>query len=58
MIPYPDISPDIVRIGPLTIRWYGMMYLLGFALSYFLVMRQVKKGQQNSEVLSPVTSFS
>ena len=43
MIPYPDISPDIVRIGPLTIRWYGMMYLLGFALSYFLVMRQIKK---------------
>jgi len=43
MIPYPEISPEIVRIGPLSIRWYGMMYLLGFALSYFLVMRQIKK---------------
>jgi phosphatidylglycerol:prolipoprotein diacylglycerol transferase len=46
MIPYPNISPDIIRIGPLAIRWYGMMYLIGFALSYFLVKYQIKKQDQ------------
>jgi phosphatidylglycerol:prolipoprotein diacylglycerol transferase len=43
MIPYPRIDPDIVRIGPLAIRWYGVMYLIGFAASYFLVRYQLKR---------------
>jgi len=43
MIPYPLIDPEIMHIGPLAIRWYGVMYLIGFAASYFLVKEQVKK---------------
>lgn len=43
MIPYPQIDPVIVRIGPLAIRWYGVMYLLGFTSSFFLVRHQIKK---------------
>lgn len=43
MIPYPQIDPEIIRIGPFSIRWYGMMYLIGFASSYLLVRYQVKK---------------
>jgi len=43
MIPYPSIDPEIVRIGPLSIRWYGVMYLIGFAASFLLVREQIKK---------------
>jgi phosphatidylglycerol:prolipoprotein diacylglycerol transferase len=43
MIPYPHVDPEIVRIGPFAVRWYGMMYLVGFAASYVLVRYQVKK---------------
>ena len=43
MIPYPQLNPEILRIGPVAIRWYGMMYLGGFAASYALVRRQVTK---------------
>lgn len=43
MIPYPDIDPVIFHLGPLEIRWYGMMYVLGFLASYSLVKRQIKK---------------
>lgn len=43
MIPYPRIDPDIVRIGPLAIRWYGVMYLIGFTASYLLVKYQLKR---------------
>lgn len=32
-----------MRIGPFAVRWYGMMYLLGFASSYLLVKLQIKK---------------
>jgi len=43
MIPYPRIDPEIFRIGPVSVRWYGMMYVLGFASSYGLVIYQLKK---------------
>jgi phosphatidylglycerol:prolipoprotein diacylglycerol transferase len=40
MIPYPAIDPDLIRIGPFAVRWYGVMYLLGFTASYLLVKYQ------------------
>ncbi len=40
MIPFPDIDPDLIRIGPIRIRWYGLMYVFGFLASYFLIQRQ------------------
>lgn len=43
MIPYPQIDPSIVSIGPLHIRWYGLMYVIGFMASFFLVRRQIAK---------------
>lgn len=33
---YPEIDPVIVEIGPLALRWYGLMYLLGFAAAWSL----------------------
>lgn len=43
MIPFPNIDPIIIKIGPLSVRWYGVMYLIGFAASYLLVKYQIKK---------------
>lgn len=37
MLTYPHIDPEIFRIGPLAVRWYGMMYLLGFVAAYLLI---------------------
>jgi len=42
MIPYPNINPDLFRIGPVHVRWYGLMYALGFLASYFLIKHQEK----------------
>jgi len=39
MIVYPDFDPVIFTLGPLTLRWYGMMYLLGFALAWLLAKK-------------------
>jgi phosphatidylglycerol:prolipoprotein diacylglycerol transferase len=38
---FPQIDPVIFRIGPLAIRWYGMMYLLGFGAAYLLIRHLV-----------------
>lgn len=42
MIPFPDINPNLIEIGPLKVRWYGLMYVLGFLGAYFLIARQKK----------------
>lgn len=33
-------SPDILTLGPLRLRWYGLMFLLGFSIG-FRLMRKV-----------------
>lgn len=38
-----DIDPIIFSIGPLQVRWYGLMYVLGFLASYFLVKKQIRE---------------
>ena len=30
MLIHPDFDPVALRIGPLAVRWYGLMYLVGF----------------------------
>ncbi|GLI35851.1 prolipoprotein diacylglyceryl transferase [Desulforhabdus amnigena] len=40
MIPYPEIDPNLISIGPIHIRWYGFMYVLGFFAAYFLIQKQ------------------
>ena len=34
---FPQIDPIIFSIGPIAVRWYGMMYLLGFVGGYFMM---------------------
>lgn len=36
-MPFPQIDPVLVHLGPLAIRWYGLMYLLGFLAAYWLI---------------------
>ncbi len=31
---YPSLDPVIFRVGPLTVHWYGFMYLLSFLLGW------------------------
>jgi phosphatidylglycerol:prolipoprotein diacylglycerol transferase len=40
---FPQINPIAVTLGPLKIRWYGLMYLLGFGAAWFLGKKRAKK---------------
>ena len=40
---YPHIDPVAFSIGPVKVHWYGIMYLVGFALAWWLGMRRVKR---------------
>ncbi len=36
MLTYPQIAPEIFSIGPISVRWYGTMYLFGFLSAWLL----------------------
>lgn len=40
MLTHPNIDPVAISIGPLSVHWYGIMYLLGFAAAWWLAMRR------------------
>jgi phosphatidylglycerol:prolipoprotein diacylglycerol transferase len=42
MLNYPNIDPNIIKIGPLAFRWYGFMYLLGFLAAYLVISWQIR----------------
>jgi phosphatidylglycerol:prolipoprotein diacylglycerol transferase len=43
MLTYPHIDPVIVRVGPFKVRWYGMMYVIGFVLGLLIMRRMAKE---------------
>ncbi|NLD53133.1 MAG: prolipoprotein diacylglyceryl transferase [Burkholderiaceae bacterium] len=41
MLTHPQFDPVAIQLGPLAIRWYGLMYLVAFAAFYFLGRRRL-----------------
>jgi phosphatidylglycerol:prolipoprotein diacylglycerol transferase len=42
-IPYPAIDPVALRIGPLSIKWYGLAYLAGLLLGWLYVRHLLRR---------------
>jgi phosphatidylglycerol:prolipoprotein diacylglycerol transferase len=42
-IQFPNIDPVFLRLGPLQLRWYGLMYMISFIIGYFLLKRYAKR---------------
>jgi phosphatidylglycerol---prolipoprotein diacylglyceryl transferase len=42
---FPHINPVFLSIGPLQFRWYGLMYVLGFVATYFILRSEVRRKQ-------------
>ncbi|WP_394886471.1 prolipoprotein diacylglyceryl transferase [Mesorhizobium sp. AaZ16] len=40
-LPFPNIDPVIVQIGPLAIHWYGLAYIVGILFAYWYAKRLV-----------------
>ena len=44
MFVFPEFDPVIFSIGPLKIRWYGLMYVVGFLVAWWLGRRRCRAG--------------
>ena len=44
-LPFPDINPVAVSIGPLPIRWYSLAYVAGLAAGWWYLTRLLKNAR-------------
>ena len=49
MLVHPNFDPVVFHVGPLAVRWYGLMYLAGFLGAWWLGARRIVQG------LAPIT---
>ncbi|MBI2312810.1 MAG: prolipoprotein diacylglyceryl transferase [Betaproteobacteria bacterium] len=42
MLIHPGFDPVAIQLGPVAVRWYGLMYLLGFGLFFLLGRHRLK----------------
>lgn len=46
-----NVDPDLINIGPLRIRWYGLMFLSGFTIGYFIIKKMCEREGKSFERL-------
>jgi phosphatidylglycerol:prolipoprotein diacylglycerol transferase len=42
MLPFPDIDPVLIQIGPFAIRWYAVAYIVGLLGAWWYILRLVR----------------
>ncbi len=54
---YWNVSPDIVSIGPFTIRWYGLLFALSFIVGFQIMTVIFKKENRSDEHLNDLVWY-
>lgn len=55
ILPFPDIDPIIVSLGPLDVRWYGLAYVCGILLGWLYAKALVSKANIWPDNKSPMS---
>jgi phosphatidylglycerol:prolipoprotein diacylglycerol transferase len=43
LLPYPQIDPVLLQLGPFALRWYALAYVAGVALAWWGIVRVLRK---------------
>lgn len=52
-----NVSPEILTIGPLSLRWYGLLFALSFIVSLQIMLWIFKKEKKNTEDLNDLVWY-
>lgn len=52
-----DVNPEIFRIGPLAIRWYGLLFASSFLVGYVIMDKIFKNENLSETVLDRLTIY-
>jgi phosphatidylglycerol---prolipoprotein diacylglyceryl transferase len=50
-------DPEIFRLGTFAIRWYGILFALGFVCGYFIILNFFKKEKIPVKLLDQLTTY-
>lgn len=54
-MPFPEIDPVLIHLGPLPIRWYALAYIAGIVLGWWYASRLAKTDRLWPANQSPIT---
>jgi len=54
-LPFPQIDPVLIRLGPLAIHWYGLGYVAGILFAWWYAKRIIATGRLWPTGQSPMT---
>ena len=49
-----NMNPEIFRIGSLAVRWYGLLFVSGFILGYWMFVKFFRREGLNEAILDPL----
>ncbi len=52
-----NVDPEIFRIGSFAVRWYGLLFALGFVLGYIIMGKIFKSENIPSKILDTLTTY-
>jgi len=52
-----DVKPQIADLGFIELRWYSLLFLLGFVISYYILSKVFKKEGLSIELLDKLTFY-
>lgn len=47
-----NVDPELVRLGPIALRWYGLLFATGFLVAYLVVLQIYRNENRREETLS------
>ena len=54
-LPFPEIDPVLIQIGPFAIRWYALAYIAGIVLGWRYIVRLVNANKLWGKAGAPAT---
>ena len=52
-----SVSPEIFSIGPITLRWYGLLFALGFIVGQNILSKIFKKEGKDEKNLETIVMY-
>jgi prolipoprotein diacylglyceryl transferase len=52
-----NVNPEIVKLGPISLRWYGLFFAMGFFFGYLIFQKIFKKDGITIEILDKLTIY-
>jgi prolipoprotein diacylglyceryl transferase len=53
-----NVSPEFFSLGPISVRWYGLMFALGFLAGYQIMYKMFKFEKSNTEWLDKLFIYT